>query len=302
MSRLVLFMQTVTHVDAAFSHIPSGRRAYNHAVIHDLHMHSTASDGSLAPADLVDYVAERGVGVMSITDHDTTAAYDALNANGSITIVPGVELSTTWMGRGIHIVGLNVDRNNTTLANGLAAQAKARRSRAKLISNRLEKLGLDCPLDAVEAIAGSSAVGRPHFAQRLVDTGAVKNPQAAFRKYLGAGKPGDVRNCWAPLELAVRWISESGGTAVLAHPAKYGMTNQKLRLLLEDFVAAGGRGIEVVCGPQDAATTRRLGMLAREFDLAASTGSDFHTPAQPWALPGSFDPLPRDLTPVWTLW
>ena len=152
MIRLVLFIRSVAREDAAFSHIKDASRAYNSAVIHDLHMHSTASDGSLAPAALVDHVVECGVSVMSITDHDTTAAYNALADNTAIHIVPGVELSTTWLNRGIHVVGLSVDRDNEILKAGLAAQVAARGMRAQAIAARLAKLGLDCPLDAVEPL------------------------------------------------------------------------------------------------------------------------------------------------------
>ncbi|MEO1204082.1 MAG: PHP domain-containing protein [Pseudomonadota bacterium] len=273
-------------------------------MIHDLHMHSSASDGSLDPAELVDYVREHGVDVMSITDHDTVDAYAALKdvELGGVTLIPGIELSTTWMGRGVHVVGLNIDIETEALQSGIAAQTAARHQRAELIADRLARAGIDHPLEAVAALAGNTAIGRPHFARHLVDTGVVRNVRAAFQKYLGAGKPGDVRMLWAELPEVVEWIRLSGGIAVLAHPAKYGLTWTRLRALLDDFRRAGGAGIEVVCGRQDDATTRRLATLASEFGLAASSGSDFHSPKQHWTRPGGFPPLPSQLEPVWTRW
>jgi len=269
-----------------------------------MHLHTTASDGSLAPAELIDYARSHGVDVLSITDHDTTAGYAEIRdaVPEGLGVIPGVEISAGWLNRGIHIVGLNIDVDQPALRDGLERQAEARRRRAGMIAERLTRLGIDTPLAAVRAIAGNAPIGRPHFARHLVEIGAVKNVRAAFRKYLGAGKPGDIRTEWAGIEEAVSWICASGGIAVLAHPAKYGMTTAKLTALLDDFVAAGGGGIEVVCGRQDAATTRRIAALARDFGLAASTGSDFHSPDNHWSRPGGFPPLPAGLEPVWTRW
>jgi predicted metal-dependent phosphoesterase TrpH len=273
-------------------------------MIHDLHMHSSASDGSLDPSDLVEHVRKHGVDVMSITDHDTVDAYEALRGKvpEGVTLIPGIEFSTTWMGRGIHVLGLNIDIDDESLRSGVAVQAAARRQRAELIADRLAVAGIEHPLEAVVTLAGNSAIGRPHFARHLVEIGAVRSVRAAFQKYLGAGKPGDVRMLWAELPDVVEWIRASGGIAVLAHPAKYGMTVTKLRALLRDFCDTGGAGIEVVCGRQDEATTRRMATLASDFNLAASTGSDFHTPDQHWTRPGGFPSLPLDLEPVWNRW
>ena len=273
-------------------------------MIHDLHMHSTASDGSLSPVALLELARSNGVDVLSITDHDTVDGYAAIRGRvpDGLTVIPGVELSTAWMNRGVHIVGLAVDLDDPTLMAGLSRQSEARAGRAEQIAERLAALGIDCSLDAVREIAGGSGIGRPHFARHLVDIGAVRDTGAAFRKYLGTGKAGDVRQSWATLDEVVGWIRASGGQAVLAHPAKYGMTMRKLAALLDDFMAAGGTGIEVVCGRQDAATTRRMAALAADYGLLASTGSDFHSPEQHWSRPGGFDPLPAGLEPVWTRW
>ncbi|HZW59976.1 MAG TPA: phosphatase, partial [Woeseiaceae bacterium] len=157
-------------------------------------------------------------------------------------------------------------------------------------------------LPAVRALAGSAPVGRPHFAQHLVDIGRVRDRRQAFRKFLGDGKAGDVRRHWAPLAAVTAWIRAAGGTAVLAHPAHYGLTMTRLRALLADFCAAGGDALEVVSGRQDAGTTARLAALAGEFGLLASCGSDFHGPAPHALEPGGAAPLPPACRPVWDSW
>ncbi len=274
------------------------------AVIFDLHTHTTASDGSLSPTELVQLAHERGVGVLAVTDHDTVAGYaEAASAVGAgPEIVAGIEFSTTWSGRGVHIVGLNVDPDHPALLRGVEQQQRARDERAREIGRRLARLGIDDPYPAVKRIAGDAVIGRPHFAAYLVEQGVVKDVATAFRKHLGPGKRGDVRTGWAGLEQVIAWIHSAGGVAVLAHPAKYKMTMTKLQSLATDFVTAGGDGIEVVCGQQTADVTRKMSGIANDFDLAASIGSDFHHPAQAWSRPGACGRLPRGLHPVWESW
>jgi predicted metal-dependent phosphoesterase TrpH len=272
-------------------------------MIFDLHTHTDASDGALSPNELVLLARERQVDCLAITDHDTLGAYEQLDpgVRQSIKLVVGIELSTVWQGHNIHIIGLNVDPDNLTLKEGINAQQGARVSRASQIAQRLVKTGIDDPLPAVRKIAGESVIGRPHFAQHLVDIGHVKNLNAAFRKYLGNGKIGDVKQCWAALPEVVSWIRAAGGTPVLAHPVKYGMTWTKLRALLDDFRDSGGQAIEVVCGSQELSVTRKLADLASIYEFAASCGSDFHQ-ASNWSSPGKFPPLPDSVTKVWDLW
>ena len=273
-------------------------------MIYDLHTHTTASDGSLSPLALLAHASECGVDVLSITDHDTVTAYEQLGAvpAGSPELVPGIELSTTWAGRGIHVVGLNIDPANDVLRAGITMQQAARTARAETIASRLEKLGFGHAGSEVAAMAGDAGVGRPHFARYLVDNGHVKDVATAFRKYLGDGKPGDVRSGWASMDDVIRWIRAAGGTAVLAHPAKYRLTRTKLCALIEDFKSAGGVAIEVVSGQQEAGVTRRLGVLAADYGLAASSGSDFHPRSSTWSAPGRFSRMPEALRPVWDLW
>jgi len=272
-------------------------------VIYDLHSHSNASDGSLAPVQLLSHASECGVDILAITDHDTLDAYESLDdGSPAVQLVTGIELSTSWNRIGVHVVGLNIDPANGVLKQGVERQQRTRFERARTIAERLRKCGIPDCFDAVVGIASGDYIGRPHFAQHLVAQGIVKDAKAAFRKYLGAGKPGDVRHGWATLDEVVHWINAAGGTAVLAHPAKYGLTKTRTRALAKDFRQCGGRAIEVVCGPQQDSITTYLARLAIELDLDASCGSDFHDPGFAWSRPGGFEPLPANVRPVWESW
>lgn len=269
----------------------------------DLHSHTLVSDGALTPAQLVERAKEQGVELLSITDHDSIGAYDDAAVSGAegITIVPGIEFSTQWRGIGIHIVGLNLTLDSSAIIEGVAQQEKSRSERAELICQRLIKLGFDINFERVQEIANHANVGRPHFAQHLVELGVVKNMSAAFKKYLGDGKVGDVKQCWAELPQIVTWIVDAGGTAVLAHPLKYKMTRTKLAAFLDEFIEAGGRGIEVVSGHQTSDETRQLSRLCSEKGLLASCGSDFHQPSQ-WNEIGSLSAFPKECEAVWESW
>jgi predicted metal-dependent phosphoesterase TrpH len=273
-------------------------------VIYDLHTHTNASDGRLSPEALADLAVSRGVAVLAITDHDTVAGCERLATSGlpGLTLVPGIELSTSWRGRGVHVVGLRIDPANATLAAGIAAQQRARRARAEKIAYRLERRGAGRLLDAAERHAGDAPIGRPHFARALVETGAARDMKTAFRRYLGAGKPGDVRNGWAALDEVIAWIHAAGGDAVLAHPAKYTLTATKLRELVADFAAASGDAIEVCCGSQAPAVTALVSAVAGEYGLKASAGSDFHGPVSSWSAPGRYSPLPGGIATIWDQW
>ncbi len=289
-------------------------------MLYDLHSHTTYSDGTLSPADLIQRAQAASVDVLAITDHDTVAGISQLNnelsnelsariskaadplVNSQLRLLPGVELSTLWGSIGVHIVGLNIQLDSTELHDALAKQQQARLKRAGIIAERLSKKGFPDLLPAVIKAAGRGSVGRPHFAQQLLAIGGVKNIDEAFRKYLGAGKVGDVKNVWAPLEEAVGWVRLAGGTAVLAHPDKYRLTRTKLKALVRDFKSTGGEAIEVVSGHQIADKTKNLAELCKQNDLLASCGSDFHKPGQHWAEVGKHSALPGDCRPVWDLW
>ncbi|MGV6808007.1 MAG: PHP domain-containing protein [bacterium] len=272
-------------------------------MIVDLHTHTRCSDGTLTPDELVDAASSASVDLLAITDHDTIAAYDQLQAKPEgLKLIGGVEFSTTWNGRGIHLVGVNLDLNSAALSEGTKAQTDAREARAVQIAERLEKKGIADALQGAKKFAANGYLGRPHFAQYLVACGAVANVNQAFKKYLGAGKAGDIKQVWASLPQVVRWIRESGGTPVLAHPLKYKLTLTKLRELTDDFIAAGGQAMEVISGQQTINDTRTLSQLCRQKNLLASSGSDFHMPGQSWARLGKQPSLPENCAPIWDSW
>lgn len=273
-------------------------------MIFDLHCHTYFSDGLLSPEAVVARAKERGVAVLAITDHDTIAALGiaqkaALDAG--ITLISGIEFSSQWGKGGVHIVGLGVDVNSPELIAAVEFQEQARNARALAIAERLCKAGFPGALLGAQEIAGNATLGRPHFAQYLVAVGAVKNINAAFKKYLGTGKPADVKYQWPVMDQVIGWIHAAGGVAVLAHPAKYELTRTKMCALVDSFVAAGGDALEVISGLQPAALTEDLLRIANTRSLHASCGSDFHFPDQAWQELGSFGKLPAHAKPVWEL-
>lgn len=273
-------------------------------MIFDLHCHTHFSDGVLSPEALVARAKERGVTVLAITDHDTIAALEIAQKaalDSGINLITGIEFSSQWGKGGVHIVGLGVDVNSSELIAAVELQEQARKARALAIADRLSKAGFPGALEGAQAIAGDAALGRPHFAQYLVTIGAVKNINAAFKKYLGTGKPADVKYQWPLMEQVITWIHAAGGLAVLAHPIKYELTRTKMCALIDSFVAAGGDALEVISGLQPAAVTEDLIRIANERSLHASCGSDFHFPDQPWQELGSFGKLPAHAKPVWEL-
>jgi len=265
----------------------------------DLHTHTTASDGSLSPAQLVDAACAAGVQLLSITDHDTMDAYSQLGPQSSLQIVPGVEFSSRWQRLGVHVVGLNLEPECARVREAVRAQGDARAARAEAIAHALRELEIPDLLEAARACAGGGVPGRPHFATVLVQHGKVRDTKHAFKRYLGAGKPGDVLVAWKELECVVGWIREAGGIAVLAHPGKYGLTRAKLRRLCAAFCDAGGQAMEVISGAQDPALTSWLGEMSTRRGLLASVGSDFHRPDQSWGRLGNCPPLPEGCRPVW---
>ncbi len=270
----------------------------------DLHTHTIASDGSHTPAELLARAAANNVSCLSITDHDSIVAYASL-ANSEVagvTVIPGIEISTTWYGRNIHILGLNIDLHNDELLKGIRQQQHARMDRAGMIASRLEKTGISDLLIKVLYIANGASIGRPHFARLLVDEGVVPNLKQAYRKFLGSGKPGDVRQYWADMTAVIGWIHAAGGTAVLAHPGHYNLTNTKLRQLAGEFAISGGNAIEVSNGMQSEALTRKLADLCDDLDLLASCGSDFHSGGNSWSEIGLYSRLPSTCRPVWENW
>jgi len=248
-------------------------------VLIDFHTHTTASDGALTPRELLARAAAAGIERFAITDHDTVAGYReaaAIVDFPAVRLVSGVEFSCRWSGANIHVVGLGMDCDHPAMGEGLAALEAARLQRAAKIAAMLEKRGFAGALEGAVAEAAGSQLGRPHFARWLETRGHVRDFAEAFDKYLGRGKPGDVKAFWPELAQVVRWIVDAGGVAVIAHPLHYQFTRMKLRRLAIAFKAAGGEAIEVRSGRQTPDQTAVLRRLAVELGLEVSAGSDFH--------------------------
>ena len=271
----------------------------------DLHCHSTASDGTLAPAELVRRAHQNGVDVLALTDHDGTGGLveaGAEAANLPLRLLPGVEISVTWCAKTIHIVGLGIDAGELTLAAGLAGIRDSRAGRGKLIAVELARLGIEGSFEAALAHARNpQTLSRTHFARFLVEKGYARDVKTVFHRYLGEGKPGYVPHQWASLSDAVTWINAGGGVAVIAHPGRYGLSRERAEVLLREFRDCGGKGIEVLTASHSAEQTRMFAELSRKMGLAASCGSDFHSPGESRVDLGALPPLPSELQPIWEL-
>lgn len=271
----------------------------------DLHCHSTASDGLLAPADVALRAAGNGVDLLALTDHDDIAglpAAAAAAASVGMRFVSGVEVSIEWEGTQIHVVGLNFDPANQALNDGLASIRAGRVDRAQRMSAELEKIGVaDAFAGANRFAENPNLISRAHFARYLVEIGLCKDVRSVFESYLVPGRPGYVDHRWAELVDAVSWINGAGGVAVVAHPARYKISNGALRRFLGDFRDCGGRAIEVVSGSHSLDDVGKFNRLAREFGFLASRGSDFHGPQESYVDLGMLGGLPDGLKPVWSL-
>ena len=270
----------------------------------DLHLHSTCSDGLLAPAALVAMLAAARVRLFALTDHDTLAGLGEADAAAralGIRLVPGIEISSRWQGRGIHVVGLGVDPAAPALRASVAALFELRRARALAIAERLERAGAPGRA-ALEHFAGIATPTRTHFARALVALGAAPDVPGAFTRWLARGKPGDVRTEWPELGATVAAINASGGAAVLAHPLRYTLSAGQRRQLAKEFRESGGAAVEVVTGGAAAHQIETALGLALRAGLEGSVGSDCHDPALPWHRPDRLAKLPQAVAPVWHRW
>jgi hypothetical protein len=268
----------------------------------DLHTHSTHSDGSLTPAELVAYAAAAGVRVMALTDHDSTAGLEEAQRSTDalgLRLVPGVEVSASWRSQAVHVLGLWIDPCAPQLRSMLESQAERRRLRMRKMCARLTKLRLpgEQLLAAVEAQPGVPT--RSHLAGALVAGGHVTTAEGAFRKYLGAGKPAHVAEDWPALDMVVGRILGAGGVAALAHPLRYRLSAGARRQLLACFASAGGTALEVVSGGNGAHQAESCAQLAVRYGFSGSVGSDFHNPQVSWNPLGRLAKLPDCVLPVW---
>lgn len=269
----------------------------------DLHCHSNVSDGTLEPAALAARARTNGVELWALTDHDEVGgqqrARDAALALG-MPYLTGTEISVSFAGMTVHIVGLGFDADDAALAAGLAATRGGREARAREMAASLAQVGIAGAYEgALQYVGNPELISRTHFARHLVEAGVCPDTNSVFRKYLTEGKPGYVPHRWAALGDAVRWITQAGGAAVIAHPGRYKFTPTEEYALFSEFVAHGGRGVEVVTGSHTTAEYEKYADMAVEFDLLASRGSDFHAPEESRTDLGALPWLPGRLTPVW---
>jgi predicted metal-dependent phosphoesterase TrpH len=269
----------------------------------DLHCHSVVSDGTLAPEALAARAHANGVELWALTDHDEIGGQHRARAAAlelGMSYLTGTEISVTFAGTTVHIVGLGFDADDAALAAGLAATRGGREARAHEMAEGLAKVGIHGSFEgALKYVGNPDLISRTHFARHLVESGVCSDTREVFQNYLIEGKPGFVPHRWATLGDAVRWITQAGGMAVIAHPGRYKFTPNEEFALFTEFKAHGGRGVEVITGSHNASDFVKYADMAIEFDLLASRGSDFHSPEESHADLGTLPFLPGKLNPVW---
>jgi len=274
-----------------------------HLLNADLHCHSNVSDGTLSPEALAERAKRNGVALWALTDHDEVGgqhrARTAAHAQG-LAYLTGSEISVTFANKTVHIVGLGFDPDHPGLQQGLVDTRGGRERRARDMADGLAKVGIEGAFEgALRYVGNPDLISRTHFARFLVDIGVCTETHEVFKRYLTEGKPGYVEHRWAKLSDAVRWITEAGGEAVIAHPGRYGFTPNEEYALFSEFKAHGGRGVEVVTGSHTVPEYAKYADMAIEFDLLASRGTAFHDPAESQPDLGTLPDLPVRLPPVW---
>lgn len=287
---------------------------------YDLHSHSTASDGTLTPTELIERAELNNVECLALTDHDSTdGLHEARKASEGkkVSFVAGIELSVTWNphssissllangrkinqnGPTIHIVGLGINPDDEKLNQGLKELRDFRGSRGEEIARKLEKAGLEKPLEGAKKFANGEILSRTHFARYLVEQGRAKDVRQVFKRFLVKGKPGYVPGKWASLEDALSWIQGAGGIAVIAHPARYKISATRMRQLITEFKELGGLGFEAISGSHSLDEEMRMAQLANQFELYISKGSDFHSPENIYRELGAMQDIPAGSIPLW---
>ncbi|MDY7578050.1 3',5'-nucleoside bisphosphate phosphatase [Herbaspirillum sp. RTI4] len=272
----------------------------------DLHCHSNISDGMLTPALVATRAKANGVDVWALTDHDEVGGIAVARATAEelgLRYVTGVEISVTWAGQTVHIVGLRIDETNAALVQGLADTRNGRERRARDMAAQLEKVGIVGAFEgALRHVGNPDLISRTHFARYLVEQGVCADTKTVFANYLIEGKPGYVTHRWASLEQAVGWILGAGGIAVIAHPGRYKFSLVEFGALFDCFRDYGGTAIEVVTGSHFPNQYEEYARVARHYGFLASCGSDFHGPSESRIDLGGLPPLPPGLKPVWHDW
>lgn len=277
----------------------------NTSINADLHCHSVVSDGTLTPEVLAQRAKANGVELWALTDHDELGGQDraiAAAREAGLPYLTGTEISVTFAGVTVHIVGLGMDHTHPALLSGLHATRGGREQRAREMSDDLARVGIPGVYEgALKYVGNPELISRSHFARYLVEAGVCNDTSEVFRKYITEGKPGFVPHRWASLSDAVGWITQSGGVAIIAHPGRYKFTANEEFALFSEFKALGGQGVEVVTGAHGPADYAKYADFCKEFGLAASRGSDFHSPEESHTDLGKLPNLPAGLTPVWEL-
>lgn len=272
----------------------------------DLHCHSVFSDGVLSPAELAERAHAHGVQLWALTDHDELSGLSQAREHAQalgIRFVDGVEISVTWAGQTVHIVGLGIDPGNALLRDSLRDIRAGRQVRARVMGDRLAALGFDHAYEGALPFAGNpELISRTHFARFLVQQGHCADLNDAFRRYLGEGKPAFVPTQWASLGQAVDWILQAGGKAIIAHPGRYEFDDTRYHALYTQFLEQGGVGIEVLTGSHAPHEYAMYAQVARTYGFQVSCGSDFHGPREGRIDLGGLPALPSGLTPVWQEW
>ncbi|MCC7545248.1 MAG: PHP domain-containing protein [Aquabacterium sp.] len=274
-----------------------------HALNADLHCHSTVSDGTLSPEDLAARASANGVQLWALTDHDEVGGQHRARAAAHVhgmSYLTGSEISVTFANQTVHIVGLGFDADNAALVQGLSDTRNGRERRARDMAADLERVGITGTFEgALKYVGNPDLISRTHFARYMVEIGVCADPHDVFKKYLTEGKPGFVEHRWAKLADAVKWITEAGGIAVIAHPGRYNFTPHEEFALFTEFKNHGGQGVEVVTGSHTVPEYQKYADMAQEFDLLASRGSDFHSPGESHTDLGALPDLPGRVKPVW---
>jgi predicted metal-dependent phosphoesterase TrpH len=271
----------------------------------DLHCHSVVSDGTLTPEQLAERAYANGVRLWALTDHDELGGQARAQIAASVLgmdYLPGVEISVSWMGQTIHIVGLGIDASNAGILEGLRRTREGRGNRAKQMAEQLLKAGIPGAYEGALLFAGNQElISRTHFARFLVEQGICKDTDQVFKRYLVEDKPGYVPHLWATLDDAVAWIKGAGGAAVIAHPGRYKLNAMQMDELYKHFKEIGGMAIEVITGSHSPNQYQTYGKIAQHYGFLASRGSDFHDPEESYIDLGTLPHLPDHLTPVWSL-
>ncbi|MFL9925671.1 PHP domain-containing protein [Herbaspirillum lusitanum] len=272
----------------------------------DLHSHSNFSDGLLTPERVAARAKANGVDVWALTDHDEIsgiAGARAAAAQLGLKYVSGVEISITWAGQTVHIVGLRIDETNPALVQGLASTRNGRERRAREIGDQLATAGIpDAYEGALKHVGNPDLISRTHFARYMVEIGRCKDTREVFANYLTEGNPGYVPHRWATLQQSIDWIRGAGGVAVIAHPGRYKYSQLEFGALFDEFKQMGGLAIEVTTGSHTPEQYEEYARVARSYGFLASSGSDFHGPGESRVDIGGLPPLPAGLTPVWHDW